>query len=331
MLAIAKTKEDFAMAMNRIQFQKSLSFPEFQKLYGTKEQCEAVLEKARWPHGFVCPHCKCPDYYIAWHGTVKTFQCKQCAIQTSLTAGTIFHASKLPLTSWFLAMYLMTQSKNSISCMELMRMLGASYPAVWRLKHKLMQVMLEREEKTLLSGRVELDDAYLGGEEHGGKRGRGSENKVPFLAAISTDDEGHPKYAVLTPVKGFTTADVTEWSAKHLYKTAKVVSDGLACFHAVTTAGCQHEPQIVGKERKSTGMGCFNRINTLLGNIKTSFSGTLHAFDFEKYAGRYLAEVQYRFNRRFEMATMLIRLVYASIQTGKRTEAWLRRTSEASC
>lgn len=213
--------------------------------------------------------------------------------------------------------------------MELMRVLGASYPAVWRLKHKLMQVMLEREENTILSGRVELDDAYLGGEEPGGKRGRGSENKVPFLAAISTDDEGHPKYAVLTPVKGFTTTEVTKWSAKYLYKTAKVITDGLACFKSVTTAGCQHEARIVGKERKSSSMGCFKRINILLGNIKTSFSGTLHAFDFEKYAARYLAEVQYRFNRRFKMATMLIRLMYASLQTGKRTEAWLRHNSES--
>ena len=92
----------------------------------------------------------------------------------------------------------------------------------------------------------------------------------------------------------FSSAELAAWAVQHVSPRSVVVSDGLSCFRAVTAAGCDHQPQIVGKNRKSTGMGCFNWINTILGNLKTTIAGTCHAFAFEKYAGRYLAEVQYR-------------------------------------
>ena len=95
-------------------------------------------------------------------------------------------ATKLPLRKWFLSMYLMTQSKNAISSLELKRQLGVSYKTAWMMKHKLLEVMVQREAPRTLEGRVEIDDAYLGGERTGGKRGRGSENKVPFVAAVET-------------------------------------------------------------------------------------------------------------------------------------------------
>jgi ISXO2-like transposase domain/Transposase zinc-ribbon domain len=312
------------MAMNRIQFQKSLSMSQFQQEYGTESQCEATLEKSRWPSGYVCFKCQSTSYCVVWHGKRKTFQCNCCHSQVTLTAGTIFHATRLSLVIWFQAIFLLTQTKNNISAMELMRVLGVCYRTSWRLKHKLMQVMREGEESTVLSGRVEIDDSYLGGENPGGKVGRGSENKVPFVAAVQTNEKGHPLYAIFSPVKAFNKEEIASWACGSLAPLTTVVSDGLACFRAVTAAGCYHEPQVVGKKRKSTEMGCFFWINTILGNLKTAISGTYHAFDFEKYAGRYLAEFQYRFNSRFNLRSMLPRLVWACAHTGKRTEKWLR-------
>jgi hypothetical protein len=312
------------MAMNRIQFQPGLSLRELNKLYGTESQCEEALEKMRWPTGFRCPKCQNESHCIVWHGETKTFQCNRCHAQTTLTGGTIFHGTKLCLVIWFQAMYLMTQSKNIISAMELMRTLGVGYCAAWRVKHKLMQVMCEREEQTVLSGRIELDDAYLGGEENGGLVGRGSANKTPFVAAVETNEQGHPRRAVFTKVQSFSSAELAAWAIRHVSPHSVVVSDGLPCFRAVTSAGCNHQPQVVGKGRKSTGMGCFNWVNTILGNLKTAIAGTCHAFDFEKYADRYLAEVQYCFNRRFDMRSIFPRLLYAAAHTGKRPEAWLR-------
>jgi transposase-like protein len=310
--------------MNRIQFQPGLSLTEFLQNYGTSEQCEAAVEQSRWPKGFVCPDCGAMEHCVVWHDRVKTFQCNACREQTTLTSGTIFHSTKLPLQKWFQAMYFLTQTKNNVSALELKRLLGVCYRTAWRLKHKLLQVMTEREAPRRLVGRVEVDDAYLGGELVGGKAGRGSENKVAFIAAVQTSETNHPLLAVFSRVKSFSLAEIKEWSAKHLATSATVISDGLACFTAVTTAGCVHEPEVVGKQRKSTDMPSFHWINTVLGNLKTSFSGTYHSFDFQKYGYRYLSEIQYRFNRRFDLTTILPRLVRAAVVIGKRTEIWLR-------
>jgi transposase-like protein len=311
------------MLPNKLQFQPGLSLNGFLQAYGTDALCSEALEKARWPQGFVCPSCQNSTHCVVWHGSIKTFQCNRCHKQVSLTSGTIFHCTKLPLTTWFQAMYFMTQTKNNVSALELHRTLGIGYCAAWRIKHKLMQVMLEREQTTILSGRVEVDDAYLGGENPGGKRGRGSENKVPFVAAVETNKYGHPLRAVFTPVKGFNSSEIALWAHSSLAATATVISDGLACFRAVKKAGCDHKPRVVGNA-KSSELECFTWVNIVLGNLKTAIHGTYHSFDFEKYAGRYLAEVQYRFNRRFDLRSMLPRLLYASTRTGKRPEPWLR-------
>jgi len=115
-----------------------------------------------------------------------------CHHQHSLTSGTIFASTKLPLTTWFLAIYLITQAKTGISALALHRQLGVSYNTAWSMKQKIMHVMKGQDDKQPLSGIVQLDDVYWGGEHRGGKRGRGSENKTPFVAAVSVDDEGHP-------------------------------------------------------------------------------------------------------------------------------------------
>lgn len=103
-----------------------------------------------------------------------------------------------------------------------------------------------------------------------------------------------------------------------------VVSDALNCFRAVTSVGCTHQPVVVGTQRKSTEMACFRWVNTLIGNLKTSIDGTYHGVKFSKYAHRYLAEAQYRFNRRYDLASLFQRLIFAGAQTGPRPENWLR-------
>jgi transposase-like protein len=313
------------MKMNRIQFQHGLSLNQFLAQYGNEQQCESVIESARWPQGFICPKCSSNRYGTYRRGKrVKVFQCKACRGQTTLTEGTIFHSSKTPLTTWFQAMFFQTQNKNNISILEFKRLIGVSYRTAWRIKHKLMEVMFEREQSTMLSGRIEIDDAYLGGELPGGKAGRGSENKVPFIAAVQTNKQGHPLYAAFTTVKSFCKEEVELWAKRSLRPSSIVVSDGLWCFQAVEDAGCFHQREVVGKDRKSTGMDCFRWVNTILGNLKNAITGTYHAFDFEKYAHRYLGEVQYRFNRRFDLPGMFKRFVVATVRSGKVTERKLR-------
>ena len=138
------------MARNKVQFQKRLSLSDFLNAYGTEEQCFKALFAWRWPEGFRCPHCHHDKSCQLTHRKLQ--QCDRCHRQTSVTAGTLFEATKLPLTTWFLGIYLMTQDKKGISAMKLHRRLGISYNAAWRMKHKLMQAMMEQDHGKKLSG-----------------------------------------------------------------------------------------------------------------------------------------------------------------------------------
>ena len=166
----------------------------------------------------------------------------------------------------------MTQDKKGVSAMKLHRHLGISYNAAWRMKHKLMQVMMERDREHPLSGWIQLDDAYLGGERSGGKRGRGAPGKTPFVAAVETNEQGHPLRMKLTVVEGFRLTEIAAWAQQHLGAGTRVVSDGLACFHGVTAAGCVHEPVVVGSGRAAVERPEFRWVNTILGNIKNALA-----------------------------------------------------------
>lgn len=301
------------MKMNRVQFQAGLSMAEYLKQFGTEEQCAAALEASRWPDGWHCPHCGGQRHSLFSREGRKYWQCHRCREQTSLISGTIFQATKLPLACWFLAMHLLTQSKNNVSALEMMRHLGVCYKTAWLMKHKLLEVMFLREEPRMLDGRVEVDDAYLGGERPG-KRGRGSENKVSFIAAVQTNAAGHPHTVCLKPL-AFTKEAIADWANKALAASAHVVSDGLGCFNGFEGNVADHQAVVTGGGAESVKHPQFRWVNTLLGNLKTGLSGTYHAFDFAKYAHRYLAEFQYRFNRRFDLKVILKRLLRAAALT----------------
>lgn len=300
------------MAMNKIQFQKGLSLKDFFEKYGSDEKCEDELVKARWSDGWSCSRCGCERCSITSNGR-KLWECLGCGYQSSSIVGTIFEHTKLGLSVWFLAIYLITQSKNGISALELKRQLGVSYKTAWLVKHKILQTMMLREEGRKLDDRVEMDDAYLGGEKVG-KRGRGSENKTPFVVAVETR-EGRPIFIKLKTVSGFTKDALKKWAEKSLCKSAKVVSDGLWCFMAVAEVVDIHERHIVGGGVQSVKKPEFRWVNTVLGNIKTAIHGTYHSIKNIKYADRYLSEFSYRFNRRFDLPAMIPRLLYVAIKT----------------
>lgn len=291
------------MPMNRIQFQRGVSMPEFFECYGTEAQCAAALVALRWPQGFRCPRCASAEHYVVGHGARKLFQCRGCRHQTSLTAGTLMDSTKLPLRTWFLAIYLISQDKTGLSALALKRHLGTSYRTAWLIHHKLMKTMTVRDSEQPLSGLVQVDDAYLGGERPG-VGGRGSPNKVPFVAAVATGGEGHPLRVKLSPVTGFTRQAITDWARTNLLAGCDVRSDGLACFAGVIDAGCAHSYIVVGK-RLPRDMPQFTWVNTVLGNLKTMINGAHKAFKFGKYASQYLGAFAYRFNRRVNLKTML--------------------------
>lgn len=300
------------IARNKVQFQKGLSEAEFDRLYGTEEACRAIVYSWRWAKGFVCPVCGDTRHCVV--KPRQLFQCTGCGRQTSLTAGTIFAQTHLPLRTWFRAMYHLTQSKGGISSIELGRRLGVTQTTAWKLKHKLMQVMMERDAGKRLGGRIEIDDAYVGGERNGGKRGRGAGGKTPIVAAVETTPEGKPVRIKLRRVPGFRRDALKALAQRHFTTESTVVSDGLACFAGVAEAGCSHQPIITGSGRNAARTPAFRWVNTTLANIKNAMVGTYRAVR-PKHLPRYLAEFEYRFNRRYDLAAMIPRLGYAAVHT----------------
>src|SRR5688500_15319504 len=289
---------------------RGLSEAAFRERFGSEEACRRALFEMRWREGLICPSCGHRGFCEL--KARKVFQCNRCKKQVSLRAGTVFQDSKLPLTVWFLAIHHLSQSKGGISSIELGRRLGVKQPTAWLLKHKLMRAMANREDqKPKLEGRVEIDDAYLGGERSGGKRGRGAAGKTPIVAAVETTPERKPRRLKLTVVKGFRKKEIEKLAKRDFAAGRNVVSDGLSCWPAVAKAGCDRFPMVTGSGRQAAKWAPFRWVNTALGNIKTALAGTYHHVS-AKHAQSYLTSFAYRFNRRFQLDSIVQRLAWAA-------------------
>jgi hypothetical protein len=195
--------------------------------------------------------------------------------------------------------------------------------------HKPNRALTARDSCHRLKGAVQVDDTYLGGERVGGKRSHGSENKMPFVAAVSLDDKRRPKFLRFSIVSGLTTDAISEWAKICLTPGSAVMSDGLACFAAVTNAGCTHQPVVAG-DRKPRDLPQFLVVNTVLGNLKTTLAGAYRSLKYRKYAANYLAAFTYRFNRRFDLHGLVSRLIVDVARCTPAREKVVRQHAEVS-
>jgi hypothetical protein len=158
-----------------------------------------------------------------------------------------------------------------------------------------------------------MDDAYLGGERCS-PPGRGAEGKTPFVVAVETTDDGKPHQIILRRLKTFSKHALKKPASTVLTPDAEVVSDGLACFSAVVEAGCSHKAIVTGSGPRVAKAPAFKWVNTALGNIKAALVGTYRAVR-EKHVARYLADFEYRFNRRYDLGEMIPRLASVALAT----------------
>ena len=159
------------------------SLTEFESLFGTEERCREYLLRLRWPDGFACPRCQGGRY---WTTKRNLLVCSACEYQVSVLAGTIFQGTHKPLSIWFRAMWYVTAQKTGASALGLQRILGlGSYRTAWAWLHKLRRAMV-RPGRDRLSGRVEVDETYLGGKEEG-RSGRELGKKVVVVVAAQED------------------------------------------------------------------------------------------------------------------------------------------------
>ena len=265
----------------------------------------------RWPDGFVCPHCQGRRH--SYSAERRVFRCTDCRKQTSARAGTIFHASRTPLTKWYLAIHLVTSSKNDVAALELARQLDVKWDTAWLIKQKLMEVMRLRNQTYKLSGTIQINDAYLGGEKPRipGKSGRGAPGKTPFVIAVQTRDM-KPIYTHVRRVPGFTKAAIKAYAVASIEPGSWVHSDGLGCFNGLADAGMKHVPTVTGGGRPDEVR--FKWVNVGLGNLKSALVGTCRSCDAH-HADRYLAAYEWRFNRRFDLRANLGRLTRVGAHT----------------
>jgi Zn ribbon nucleic-acid-binding protein len=185
-----------------------LTVKEFRQQFGDEEQCWQHLTHKRWPNGFVCP--RCGGDSRGYMKARRVHECRQCGYQGSVTAGTIFHKTRVPLQDWFWALYRMSQDKKGISALQLSKELGVSYPAAWLMQHKIRKAMADRDQGYQLEGLVEVDEGYVGGAEGKEHKGRGAETKS--VVAVAVEHRGPGKEGQ-KPIPGFAALAVVEDAA----------------------------------------------------------------------------------------------------------------------
>src|SRR5659263_764909 len=223
-----------------------MNLTEFEKEFSTEEQCREYLFKLRWENGYMCPRCNCDK---AWQISEGKYKCHNCGYQTTVIAGTIFQDTHKPLTLWFRAIWWVTAQKNGASALGLQKILGlGSYRTAWTWLHKLRRAMV-RPGRDKLSGYVEVDDAYIGGKSEG-KRGRGSENKVPIAVAVEINGEkiGRIRISRISNASGESLLGFVQDSIE---KGSTVNTDGWQGYSGLSGAGYIHEVTIAKHVKKS--------------------------------------------------------------------------------
>lgn len=220
-------------------------------------------------------------------------QCKACGFQTSVTAGTVLHKTRTPLTHWFWAAYLMTTQTPGMSALQLKRQLGLTrYETAWVMLHKLRRAMVAPNREPL-KGVVEVDETYIGGPEPG-KHGRGAGGKTLVLGGVEDRGEtaGRVRLQIISNFKGATLAGFIEANVEH---GATIKTDGLKEYDAMDKGHYRHRPRIQGEGKQASVW--LPHIHRVFSNLKTWLLGTHHGVD-PKHLQAYLGEFVFRYNRR---------------------------------
>ena len=277
---------------------------DWQQRYGTEASCAKALAQQRWPEGFRCPRCGHDHGYTI--ATRHRYECSQCHHQTSLTAGTLFHSTNLPLTKWFWAIYLMASDKGGISALRLSRQIGVSWLTASRMLRKIRIAMGHRDSVYRLHDLIEIDDAFVGGRRSG-KRGRAAAGKSPVLVAIENRDS-RAGFTARQQVSAVTKEAVARFVQGHLSPNQSVRSDASPSLTEIGKTQ-QHTARVTPPDMADEWLPW---VHIAIGNLKAFLLGTYHGVS-ARYLQEYLNEFCYRFNRRTWEAELPLRLLNACL------------------
>lgn len=285
---------------------------EFETRFPDEAACREYLIQLRWPDGFVCPHCGVAG--TPWITQKGLLYCRACAIQSSVTAGTIFEKTRKPLHSWFLAMWLLTSQKNGASALNIKRVLGlGSYQTAWAWLHKMRRAMV-RPGREKLSGPIEIDETYVGGPEEG-HFGRGAEDKA--LVAIAAEVRGRGAGRIrLRRIDDASAKSLTPFVTELVEPGSIVRTDGWKGYSSLKEQGFDH--QVINIKRSGQlAHELLPRVHSAVTHLKRWLGGTLQGGVQIDQLEYYLDEFTFRFNRRKSKARGLLfhRLVQQAVLT----------------
>lgn len=281
-----------------------MAFPktllEFEEQFPDEEACWRALREVRWPAGFVCP--RCASRTSSFVSTRRLEQCRSCRYQCSVTAGTVFHRTKIALRTWFWAIFFVARHKQGISALQLQKDLGlGSYETAWTMLHKLRSGLQPRAEFRL-RGLVEADDTYVGGREPGRRGGRQAGTKTIVAAAVEQrpHSAGQLRLAV---VQGLQFERDLGPFLRGVIDAANTTlrTDGYATYRSFEKVGIRHDRHIQGPPARAGEI--LPWCHVVFGNVKNWLRGTFHGVS-GKHLHRYLQEFVYRFDRRWREEEM---------------------------
>ena len=289
------------------------TYAEFQSWFSDEEACRAYLERLRWRDGFLCPGCGCRK---SWRSKDGSLICSKCRRRTSVTAGTIFHHSRQPLTTWFAAIWFVTSQKNGVPALGLQQALGiGSYESAWSMLHKLRRAMV-RPGREQLSGLVEVDESYVGGVDRG-VDGRHTEGKVAVVIAVELEEPKGLGRVRMMPLEQISQTELLDFVERSVEKGSTVRTDGWSIYKPLPGRGYTHEA-INLKGSGSPAHVVMPGVHRVAALVKRWLAGTLHYGISHDHLAYYLDEFSFRFNRRSSRARGLLfyRLVEQSIEVG---------------
>lgn len=263
---------------------------EFEERFASEEACLTYLYQLRWPEGFRCPRCK---HAKGWSTERGLFHCAACGAQTSVTAGTVFQDTRKPLRLWFRAIWHVTSQKHGVSALGLQRVLGlGSYRTAWTWMHKLRCAMV-RPGRDRLSGVVEVDETYYGGDQPG-KRGRGAAGKV--LVVVAVQMEGRKIGRIRLRQVPDASAVSLEGAVRECVDTGSIVrTDNWSGYKRLKEKGYVHE---VVREESEVGETLLPHAHLVVSLLKRWLLGTHQGAVGASHLDYYLDEFTFRFNRR---------------------------------
>ena len=279
---------------------------DMQRDYPDERACMERLFRHHYPNGITCPKCGVVDAKYHYVASRKRFVCQWCGHQVFPTAGTIFDHSSTPLTKWFYAIYLMSQTRTGVSAKQLERELGVTYKTAWRMFKMIRSVLDEGGDVFGGDGKdVEVDETYVGGKRPG-KRGRGAEGKTPVIGAV--ERKGDVKAIVVSDVSGQTILPFVEANVE---KGTTVHTDEFPVYDKLVQKGYVH--QRVAHEQKVyvDGNSHTNTIEGFWAQVKNAVNGVHHGVS-PKYLQHYVNEYSFRYSHRNDITPMFMTVLVRS-------------------